>query len=152
MDTAALLSSLSKVYGEPVRIYGPYMCGDGRLRADIRLEGGSKTHQYARLLLEAKLQRRLVGKETVDHIDGDYTNDSLDNLRVLSNADNARMRGVVASFVCPYCETVIELRGDRLRNAKVNRAKGRAGPFCNRSCAGKYSTQVQWHGRVPELV
>lgn len=36
--------------------------------------------QYARYLLTIKLKRFLTEEETVDHIDGDKINDSLNNL------------------------------------------------------------------------
>lgn len=46
--------------------------------------------QYAKYLLSIKLGRVLTREETVDHIDNDKTNDSPDNLQVLSRADNVR--------------------------------------------------------------
>ena len=44
--------------------------------------------QYARYLLACKLGRYLKENETVDHIDNDKTNDSLENLTVLSRKEN----------------------------------------------------------------
>lgn len=39
--------------------------------------------QYARYLCAVKLGRYLSESETVDHIDGDKTNDSIENLQVI---------------------------------------------------------------------
>ena len=56
--------------------------------------------QYARYLLAVKLGRFLTEDETVDHIDGDKTNNSIDNLQVLSMADNIRKSQKKPEFVC----------------------------------------------------
>lgn len=42
-------------------------------------------------------------------------------------------------------DNVIE--GCRLSNAIQNRKQGKAGPFCSRSCAGKYGANVQ-NGKI----
>jgi len=43
---------------------------------------------YARYLMSVKLGRKLEKDETVDHIDNNRLNDSLDNLQLLSRSDN----------------------------------------------------------------
>ena len=40
-------------------------------------------------MLEIKMERRLDVDETVDHIDGDPTNDTIDNLQMLSRSENS---------------------------------------------------------------
>ena len=73
-----------------MKISKPYLRPDGRKHVIITNDDGSKTtRSYPRYLLEEKLGRALLPEETVDHIDGDHTNDSLDNLRVLTRAENA---------------------------------------------------------------
>lgn len=73
-----------------MRISKPYLRPDGRKHVVITRGDGSKTtRSYPRYLLEAKLNRPLLPEETVDHIDGDFTNDSPDNLRALSRSENA---------------------------------------------------------------
>lgn len=42
----------------------------------------------SRALLEVKLGRKLTSTEICDHIDNDFTNDSPDNLQILSRAEN----------------------------------------------------------------
>jgi hypothetical protein len=49
-----------------------------------------KGTQVAKLLLELKLKRILDSDETTDHIDGDPSNDSIDNLQVLSRSENSK--------------------------------------------------------------
>lgn len=46
--------------------------------------------QYARYKLTVSLGRYLTKNETVDHIDGDKTNDDISNLQILSMCDNIR--------------------------------------------------------------
>lgn len=73
-----------------MKISKPYKRPDGRKHVIITRSDGSKTtRSYPRYLLEMKLGRSLLPEETVDHIDGDHTNDAPDNLRVLSRAENA---------------------------------------------------------------
>ena len=61
-------------------------------RRTLLLVGDTKrsSTQYARYLLSVKLGRFLTKDETVDHIDGDKTNDNLDNLQILSSSENTR--------------------------------------------------------------
>lgn len=67
-----------------------YMIKD-RICFGIRLHSGKKKSiQYARLLLELKLGRSLNSNETVDHIDFDPRNNSLENLQLLTRQENAR--------------------------------------------------------------
>lgn len=48
------------------------------------------TMQYAKYLMCIKLGRPLYDNEQVDHIDGDKTNDSINNLQVLSKEAHER--------------------------------------------------------------
>lgn len=140
-----------KLYGN-VRLSKIYNCKDGRRRIDVIAEDWRKTFQVAKLVLEVKLGRKLIGNETVDHIDGDKTNDNPDNLQVLSlaiNAADSAIRLKTMAFICPQCLTNFELVGRKIKDAVNNRTKGKAGPFCGRSCAGKYSTSIQYDGAIP---
>lgn len=73
-----------------MKISKPYTRPDGRKHVIITKEDGSKTtRSYPRFLLEEKLGRKLLPEETVDHIDGNFKNDSPENLRVLSRSENS---------------------------------------------------------------
>jgi hypothetical protein len=89
------------------------------------------------------LGRDILPEETVDHIDGDFTNDDIDNLQLLSREENASKEGEIIAFVCPQCTTRFELRRNKLRNARINGRRGSVGPFCNRQCAGKYNAGLR---------
>lgn len=95
--------------------------------------------QYARYLLAVSLGRFLTDKETVDHIDNDKTNDSLDNLQILSKAENIikACKQPDVELTCPICSTgfyrtLTQLRGKKDK-AEANMIA------CSRSCGGKLS-------------
>lgn len=148
-----LETRLKDLYGEDIRLSRIYHCKDGRKRVDLVGNEIRRTFQIARLMLEAHLGRILTRFETVDHIDGDKTNDTIDNLRVLSLSENAAdsaVRLIPQVFECPTCKCSFELANRKLKNAARNRNLGKAGPFCGRSCAGKYGASVG-HGQIDEL-
>lgn len=61
-----------------------------RICFSIKLVNGRrKSVQYARILLELKLGRVLGLNETVDHEDFDVSNNSIENLQLLSRSDNS---------------------------------------------------------------
>ncbi len=127
-----------------VKVYGPYLRKDGRQHVVLIDGERRRTVSYPKWLMEQHLGRELdPDTETVDHIDDDFTNNSLDNLRILTRKKHASedsIRVVHPSFTCPWCDTIFT----RAPNQVDHHAKqGKAGPFCTRSCAGKYGASVQ---------
>lgn len=98
---------------------------------------------YSRFLMGQELGRKLEYDETVDHIDEDFTNDDLDNLQVITRSENAKKSAKLRrpieyiSFECPQCGITATKKA---RDVRHNKKLGKAGPFCGKSCAGKYST------------
>jgi len=123
-----------------MKIYGPYLRKDGRSHICIKHENGRKqTKSYPRYLLEQHLNRELLPEETVDHIDNDFTNNQIENLQVLSLSENSKKQHKdfprkTITFFCPHCNKEVTKWDNEV---KGNRKKGKAGPFCSRSCAGK---------------
>lgn len=102
--------------------------------------GKRKLLTRARYRLSVELGRRLKRKEHVDHIDGDKTNDKINNLQILSLAQNNRKsvieNGKVQKWVklkCPVCRNKFKRKkhrvGFKIKSGKV--------PTCSRSCGGK---------------
>ncbi len=90
----------------------------------------------------------MIIKYTV-HIDKNPLNNEITNLQVLTKSEHVKLdvkRLVPVVFSCPLCNNSFSLHGNKLSNAKSNRLRNRAGPFCSRKCAGKYSAAVQ-HGK-----
>lgn len=124
-----------------------YQNKDGRFRIYLAKFKQAKTISYPKYLMEIHLGRYLDDDETVDHIDEDFTNNNINNLRVLKrkiHCKNDALRNKPMSFVCPECGIEFVLFGDKLHDASCNRKKGKAGPFCGRSCAGKYGQKIQY--------
>jgi hypothetical protein len=114
------LNIIEKLYGRGYTLYGPYIGKDGRYRSILYKDKTRTTVSYPKLLLECSLGRLLLPNETCDHKDGDFSNNSLSNLQVLTRRDNvikAHKDGIHSSQV------------DRLRNhakSKQGREASRA--------------------------
>lgn len=128
-----------------MKVHGPYKRQDGRQIVIVIEDDGSKrTISYPKWLLELQLGRRLdPDLETVDHIDSNFDNNNLENLRIMprnehSREDTRRVKHV--KFNCAWCQKEFE-RSPRLIRDKAR--KNKAGPFCSRNCAGKYSRKLQ---------
>jgi SOS-response transcriptional repressor LexA len=134
-----------------MKIYGPYTRKDGRQHVIVYENGKRKTVSYPKYLLQEKLGRELGLEETCDHIDNDFTNNSVENLQVLSRAENARKEmalhpAEIGTFSCPLCN---EMFSREMRLVRGNWKKGRSGPYCSRSCAGKAS-HLSYNKCTPE--
>lgn len=135
------------------KIYGPYTAKDGRQRVFITYKNGRKrTVSYPKWLKEQELGRELDPvKETIDHINRDFTDNTPDNLRIIPislhvQEDVKRVKLIVLS--CIYCGEQTKPRSPRFarRAAKNNKA----GPFCSKRCSGKYGAELQ-NGRQKRL-
>ena len=124
------------------KTYGPYVCpSDGRKRVTLVYEDKSKrTLLLSKHLMEQHLGRRLDPiLETVDHINEDPTDDRLENLQLLTLSENAKKSArlpELQTYNCVLCGIECTKLASVIRS---NRAKGKAGPFCGKSCAGTYS-------------
>ena len=96
--------------------------------------------QYARYLMSVNLGRFLdKDTETVDHIDGDKTHDSLDNLRLLTRQENIRHSQKKEDFVCICCICSKEFIVPRSRSGKVVREKIKNNQLCCSKECGRIS-------------
>ena len=107
-----------------------------------------KTVSYPKYLMEQHLGRELTDDETVDHIDEDHTNDDISNLRILTRAKNAARSApkmVIVNGTCAWCGVTFTLTREQMT---AQRRNNDAGPFCSKSCIGKYGKTVQLGGDV----
>ena len=65
-------------------------------RKRIRLNG--KTVRISRLLMALHLGRSLDKNEVVHHLDEDPTNDSIDNLQIMSRSDHSRIHHLSGKY------------------------------------------------------
>ena len=127
------------------KTYGPYMRPDGRQIVIIKDENGnSRTVSYPKYIIEQHLGRVLdKDQETVDHWDSDKNNNDINNLRIMPRDEHSRedtRRVKLVKFKCKLCDKEFE-RSPRLIRDKAK--KNKAGPFCSRPCAGRYSRKLQ---------
>ena len=132
-------------YADKFKVFGPYSRKDSRqIVIVVDNNGRRRTVSYPKWILEVQLGRRLdPDLETVDHIDSNFLNNDLNNLRMVPrhehSADDTR-RVQLIKFECAWCGNEFE-RSPRLIRDKAK--KNKAGPFCSRKCAGKYSRKLQ---------
>lgn len=131
-------------YGDNFVVYGPYKKQDGRqIVIVIDNNGKRRTVSYPKWLMELQVGRQLGPDETIDHWDSNFENNDMDNLRIVPrdqhSADDTR-RVKLVKFTCAWCDKEFE-RSPRLVRDKAK--KNKAGPFCSRTCAGKYSRMLQ---------
>lgn len=76
---------------ENYKVFGFYVRKDNRKIVILQsLEDSKlKTVSYPKFLIEQHLGRYLTKDETVDHINADFTDDKIENLQILSRAENA---------------------------------------------------------------
>lgn len=155
---------LLKLYPLFDKVTGPYLRNDGRKHVTFNNSSLSKgdpnktrTLSWPKALVEVREGRVLLDNETADHIDEDFTNDSLSNLQILTRIANAiksfdanSSRGEeISKHTCPQCKEEFLILARQVRANNI--VKGKAGPFCSRRCAGKHNQQIQANGRLAQL-
>lgn len=98
------------------------------------------TISYARYLMSIKEKRFLNQDEQVDHIDGNKTNDSIENLQILSAKENCIKHTVqknitrkMVELKCPYCSNIFI---KPLNNSFLQ--KGGKFNCCSKKCLYKF--------------
>jgi hypothetical protein len=92
--------------------------------------------------------------ETVDHINGDFTDNSPENIQIVDRVEHSILDVVrlqKKQFVCPWCGYIFTLDGKKLSTAIGNRKRGKTGIFCSKRCSGKYGAMIQHGGLVIEI-
>ena len=131
-----------------MKIYGPYKRKDGRSHIiKIFKSGKRQTQSYPRFLMEVHLKRKLLLTEHIDHKDDNYTNNNINNLQILTQKQNnikertrPHRKLKIYKGSCPIC--FMHFEKPLYQITANNKKQGKAGPFCSRSCAGKYSHTV----------
>ncbi|WEU69430.1 hypothetical protein TY_10 [Pseudomonas phage vB_PaeM_Ty] len=131
-----------------IELKGPYSdrykfgylrtCKDKRKRVDLFNSNQDRTTvTYAKYLMSVQLGRLVDKNEEVDHIDGDRTNDSIENLQVIPKQEHRKKTAKEREprkFIittCTYCG--VEFK------KWANQINGKKNLFCSRSCNAKFT-------------
>ena len=82
-------NKLNEIYPS-ISIGSEWIHPNGRCYTSFKFGGKNSNKLTAKFRLECMYGRSLSKNETVDHIDGDKTNDSCNNLRMLSLSENIK--------------------------------------------------------------
>lgn len=131
------------------KIYGPYKNKLNRLHIIILYWDNSReTISYPKWIMEQHLGRKLDPVlETIDHINRDFTDNRIENLRIVPLQTNVkddviRVKDILCT--CVYCGKTFYRKPSYLQhNSKLKKA----GPFCSRECVGKYGQEIQCNKR-----
>lgn len=132
---------MEKVY-KNCKYTGPYCNSEGRLFINIDKFGKRTTLSYPKYIVEVAINRYLTEEETVHHIDGNPLNNNLENLAILARKEHSKLDSLKRKSIvtqCKWCNCNFLIEGSKLRY----RERGKAGPFCSRSCSGKYGKSIQ---------
>jgi hypothetical protein len=120
--------------------YGPYTTKGGYRFVVQKHDDGHFTSIYLhRRIMEEHLGRKLTDDEVVHHVNETPGDDRIENLEVkpwAKHTSDHHSPPEMVVIVCPECHKEVVIRASVLRHNQGQ--LGKAGPFCGRSCAGKY--------------
>lgn len=133
-----------------MKVFGPYIRKDLRMHVVIQDEKGKlKTVSYPKYLVETFYKITLKQDETIDHIDRDFTNNKIDNLRIVPRSIHCKVDAKYVKyepkiFKCPQCKKDFLIEDKKkLRYIIDTYKRNKVGPFCGKKCAGQYGAGVQ---------
>lgn len=115
---------------------------ENRNQANLVLIENTKertTMSYARYLMSVKLGRFLTTNEQVDHIDNDKTNDTIENLQILTPLENKKKQEDFKETInprkvtleCSFCGKHFQCLS---KNYRFKLKQGRTKFFCSKAC------------------
>jgi hypothetical protein len=126
--------------------YGPYRSTNGYMYWWDQYPNGKSRQVWVHREVAAEMVgRRLGSEEHVHHKNRIPWDNRPENLEVLPRsihlAQHGRRSNTFLTIICPMCGKEAVLRARFVRH---NRKQGKAGPFCGKSCAGKWSHLKTW--------
>ena len=147
---------LLDLYSGYTSVLGPYDRPDGRkhvvlnnANASKGTKGKLKTISFPKALVEAKIGRQLLPNETIDHDDRDKTNDDLNNLIIRDKSLHAKLdafRVRTENVNCIWCNKSFPPSKNQRNKQSCSESGFPAGPFCSKSCIGKYTADLNKGG------
>ena len=124
---------------------------DHRFRMVYMDDNGHHTSvSYPRILMEEKLGRPLEPNEDVHHIDGDVTNNQLDNLEVVLHGIHQKQHSTKyfdKIFNCDVCGKPFICTGKKQQMYYTDICRGKRRAFtCSKHCSYLFGVQEQIRG------
>lgn len=127
------------------KVLGPYTRKDGRKQISFKYKESLKwkTMSYPKFLMEQYLGKSLSENETIDHIDRNFSNNEISNLRIIDRKKHTQedVIRVKPDFVlCIWCKASFLPTRNQWANRKNRKSSG---PFCSRKCSGTYGSAIR---------
>lgn len=128
---------------------------DKRTRLVIKNADGKITSKsYPRVIMERYLGRQLLPDEDVHHIDGDVTNNSIENLQIIKHGEHQKQHSKKyfdKKAICQVCgrEFIWDSKRQRRYYADLKRNKSRI-ISCSIQCSSYYGRMKQLN-RINEI-
>jgi hypothetical protein len=124
----------------------PWFNLEGYLARKVRYEDGRYATQLEhRVVMEQILGRELSSQEIVHHKDKNKRNNSPENLELTTKSVHAKHHAEerpeqITEMTCSICSKDFSVP---TRTVRRNEKTGKAGPFCSKTCAGRYASSIQ---------
>ena len=149
---------------EEYKIYGPYIRKDGRKHLVLikHSDDGKiierKTISYPKYLVEKYMGKYIDSDDTIDHIDGNVSNNSLSNLRIIKRSLHIKSHSKVKEKVikkCVICGKVFETNNNWRLTCGSKRCAGKCthvnGYNCGHSFKGNMNNLISNRSLVEEI-
>jgi len=128
------------------KVYGPYSRKDGRQHVVVVSNSSTRTVSYPRYLVEVAIDSYLKDNEDVHHKNGDFTDNRLENLEVITHKKHCikhQQKYTDTIATCVRCGKSFFMSATQARYSADNKRRGKSSPFCSKKCSGLYGKEIQ---------